>query len=122
MSFRSSFFGAEKGKKATLEKLAVQFDQAQGEYLKLLLDGLSASDVEERRACARMIADTVVPALVDDTNCPWDPVAKARLLMTLGELMAEVRPPKNEDERWYLNQAAFYTVRRLLRIESDKAQ
>lgn len=121
MSFLSSLFRTKKGKQADLEKLAVQLDQAQGKYLKVLIDGLSASDVGERRAWARIIADTVVPAVVDDTNCPWQPVAKAHLLMTLDVLMAELRPPRNEDERWELNQAAFYTVMWLLKIESDKA-
>jgi len=111
----------DQDKKADLENLAVQFDQAQGKFLKLLIDGLSASDVADRRVCAKVIADTVVPAIVDNTNCPFLPEVKARLLMTLDVLMGELRPPRNEDERLYLNEAAFFTVKRLLRIEHDKA-
>mgnify|MGYP003386793277 CR=1 FL=1 len=120
MSFLNSLFGTKKAKTADFEKLAVQFDQAQGKYLKLLIDGLSASEVGERRAWAKVIADTVVPALVDNTNCPFQPAAKASLLKMLNVLMAELRPPKNEDEKWALNQAAFFTVKRLLKIEDDK--
>ena len=72
--FLSRLFGAETDKQAVLynfavlEKLSVQFDQAQAKYLKLLTDGLADPDVVARKVRARMIADTVVPALVDDTN------------------------------------------------------
>jgi len=86
---------SKKSQQADLEKLAVQFDQAQRKYLKILIDGLTDSDVRERRACARIIADTVVPALDDDTN----PETKARSLKTLNALMEELRPPQNDDER-----------------------
>ncbi len=121
MSFLNSLFGEpKKAKTADLEKLAVQFDQAQGKYLKLLIDGLSASEVGERRALAKVIADTVVPALVDNANCPLQPIAKASLLKMLNVLMAELRPPKNEGEKWALSQAAFFTVKRILKIEDDK--
>ncbi len=101
---------ADLEKLAVLENLAVHLDQVQGKYLKRLIDGLSDSDVGERRAYARIIADTVVPALVDDTN----PETKARSLKTLNVLIAELRPPRNEGERWDLNNAAFFTVMRHL--------
>jgi hypothetical protein len=116
IGFLSRLFSAETGKQAdlenfaVLEKLAVQFDQAQAKYLKLLIDGLSDPDVAARRVHARMIADTVVPALVDDTN----PETKARSLRTLNVLMTELRPPKNEHEMWDLKNAAFFTVNRHL--------
>lgn len=116
MSFLGSLFGTEKGKQADLEKpaileqLAVQLDQAQAKYLKLLIDGLSDPDVAARKVHARLIADTVVPALVDDTNLE----TRARSLKTLNVLMAELRPPRNKHEMWDLNNAAFFTVMRLL--------
>ena len=116
MSFLSSFFRNQKGKQVDLEKLAVQFDQAQGKYLKLLIDGLSASEVGERRAGARVIADTVVPALVDDTNLE----TRSRSHKTLNALIAELRPPQNESEMRDLNNACFFAVRRLL--ESTEKQ
>lgn len=117
IGFLSRLFGAETDKQAdlynfaVLEKLSVQFDQAQAKYLKLLTDGLADPDVEERKVRARMIADTVVPALVDDTNLE----ARSRSLKTLNALMAELRPPKNESEIRNLNNACFFAVRRLLK-------
>jgi|CXWL01.1.fsa_nt_gi hypothetical protein len=118
MSFLSSFFRNQKGKQVDLEKLAVQFDQSQGKYLKMLIDGLSASEVEERRAWARarVIADTVVPALLDDTNLE----TRSRSHKTLNALIAELRPPQNESEMRELNNACFFAVRRLL--ESTEKQ
>lgn len=108
--------GTEAGKQvdpeklAVLEKLAVQFDQAAAKYLKLLIDGLSDQDAVARRVHARMMADTVVPALMDDTNLE----TRDRSLKTLNALMVELRPPKNEHEMLDLKNAAFFTVKRLL--------
>ena len=116
MGFLGKLFGSEKGqpadleKLAVLERLAVQFDQAHAKYLRLLVDGLSDPDVVARRVHARMIAETVVPALVDDTNLE----TRARSLDTLNVLMVELRPPQNEREMWNLKNAAFFTVKRLL--------
>ena len=112
MSLLNRLFGAGKKpdhESAVLEKLAVQFDQAQAKYLKLLIDGLQDPNVEVRRDYARLIADTVVPALDDDPN----PETRALSLKTLNVLTAELRPPKNERELWELNNAAFYAVLRL---------
>lgn len=110
MSFLDSLFGTPKSNEADLEKIAVQFDQAQAKYLKILIDGLSDSDVRERMATARLIADTVVPALIDDSNLE----TRARSLKTLNMLMAELRSPKTDHEMWDLNNAAFFTVKRFL--------
>jgi hypothetical protein len=96
---------------AALEKLSVQFAQAQTKYLKLVTDGLADPDVEERKAHARMIADTLAPALVDDSNL----ATRSRSHKTLKTLIAELRPPKNESEMRDLNNACFFAVRRLLK-------
>ena len=116
MSFLSRLFGGGESKTAALEAIAAKFDVAKKEFLNILIEGLSDPDPRERQGCANLIRDKVIPALSLDPN----PASKAASLETIGRLMSELRPPRDNAQMSDLNNAAFHYMCLQLRQQNEK--
>lgn len=67
-----------------------RFAKARAKYVRLLVEGVSELDVIARRVYARMLAETVLPVLEDDTNGE----ARMRSCSRVNMLMEELSSPK----------------------------
>lgn len=115
MGLLKKLFGGRK-KATAIESIASQFDVAKDEFLKIITEGLSDPDQQERKICANIIREKVIPALALDMN----PASKAASLATVKVLISELRAPQNDAEINDLNNAAFHYMRKQLQEQSHQ--
>lgn len=117
MSWLSNLFRSPGSPQCSAEKvadlggLAAQFDAMKDEYLKVIVDGLSDPDANERRSTVYFVSQNVLPALEDDNNIE----SQQRSLRTILALGKELRAPATQDELQDLGNAVFFFAMRRLR-------
>lgn len=116
MGLFNKLFGGGKSKESAMEEAYSLFDTAKSNIMEKIIKGLSDPNLQVRKEYAELIQDNFIPALSLDNG----PLSKSSSLKTLHNLIAELRPPKNDDEMNDLNNAAFYYTRLLVREQSQK--
>jgi hypothetical protein len=111
MSILNKLFGSNKAKTEAIKEASRKFDEGKHKFLKIFINGLSDSDIEERKGCAKLIVSEVIPALDLDKGI----ASKEASLATINKLVSELRPPQNEEEYYDLENAAFHFMMLQLR-------
>lgn len=91
--------------KNQLDQIYNQIEKAKKEYAKIIVSGLSHSDLKEVTYTCELIKKELIPALDLDKA-----ESKKSSLNTLNNLISERRPPKNNYELLDLENAAFFKI------------
>lgn len=96
------------GKGDDLAAIAADFDAYKAELVRLAVTALNDPDEQERWNTAEILAQAVLPALVDDR----EELSRRMSAATILRLARELRPPKDDAELADLNNAMFYYAKR----------